>query len=154
MVKILLEQISSKFSGHFHVSYPLQCVYHIGFIWLFQSWNHIIFMAICLGIFSLNSPFGASLQDIITFWKSWIMVPYWFHLIISIMKSYGFHRDIHGIFRLNSSLRKYIESSGHHQILYPCKLVSFDYFSREIILYYPYYLLRYSNWTHLSSCRG
>ena len=33
-------------------------------------------LAICLGIFSLNSPFGASLQDIITFWKSWIMVPY------------------------------------------------------------------------------
>ena len=35
-----------------------------------------------------------------------------------------------------------------------CKLVSYDYFSREIIVYYLYYLLRYSNLTnhaHLSS---
>ena len=76
-----------------------------------QSWNIQFELTVLELIFRASSHLGG--------------VELWYHIgCIWLFQSRNhmvFIETFIVIFCLNSSLRKYIESSGHHQILHPCK---------------------------------
>ena len=81
--------------------------YRIDFIWLFQSWNHMVFIVTFMGYFVWIHHLEnmSNLQDIT---KSCIHAN-WFHLIISVVKSYRFIRTICWDIR--------IELISHHAVV-------------------------------------
>ena len=58
-------------------------IHHVGFIWLFQSWNHTVFIELFSGIIRLYSPFRKYIQSS----GHHRIHANWFHLIISVVKS-------------------------------------------------------------------